>query len=566
MLLIESFMPGDAHDTHGYVVEEAYRSPPTPDEAIDTLPKKSSLKRGRTTGSLHGPENIKDNGKKASFKRQRSMNDNDTAIHEDITWARKYEHVPFDPIHVHDNKQMRQFSLTSSPDKHDNVNLYGNVRGHDVNEAATDTSIIDSTYQVHPESPTTYLRAEIDDPSFHDTEPVPSSESTQARRPLSSVAYHPQKSENTTVDTLTLSKHEIKNTGTSNCEESDCDELATDKYVGVRKESYDSRTTRLRPMDSDKSTGNNGGDKGGGNLAVVVPQVQCIKNTHSVNENSLINTHHHEVNGTDSNESSGVPFAVNTPISTPDREHLFSDSTLSIPQEPGRSQQGAKKKVKRGKTTSVMQRKAVDTDVEDDVIWVDEKPAKQAVPSNTTNQKGYEKGDNTSSNPVDFDGRLESRSEEFSASVVGPKKRGRKRKKTTDSTTIEPPKETATPNNPQALTEHNRNLSPGPSANEQTDSLRPINQKDGPSQDDFNQENYNILREDSASLPDDNKETTQQRHERHETPTRTPTKQQQSLQKGPDKHSPIAINKKVPYRVGLSRTARIAPLLKVIRR
>ena len=37
-------------------------------------------------------------------------------------------------------------------------------------------------------------------------------------------------------------------------------------------------------------------------------------------------------------------------------------------------------------------------------------------------------------------------------------------------------------------------------------------------------------------------------------------------EKGPDKHSPISIRNKVPYRVGLSRRARIAPLLKVVRK
>jgi hypothetical protein len=36
--------------------------------------------------------------------------------------------------------------------------------------------------------------------------------------------------------------------------------------------------------------------------------------------------------------------------------------------------------------------------------------------------------------------------------------------------------------------------------------------------------------------------------------------------KGPDKHSPIAKTSKVPYRVGLSRKARIAPLLKIVRK
>ena len=54
-------------------------------------------------------------------------------------------------------------------------------------------------------------------------------------------------------------------------------------------------------------------------------------------------------------------------------------------------------------------------------------------------------------------------------------------------------------------------------------------------------------------------------------PLSSPEKQNQpqtppKFEKGPDKHSPISIRNKVPFRVGLSRRARIAPLLKVVRK
>ncbi|KAI5291018.1 hypothetical protein KEM54_006646 [Ascosphaera aggregata] len=52
-----------------------------------------------------------------------------------------------------------------------------------------------------------------------------------------------------------------------------------------------------------------------------------------------------------------------------------------------------------------------------------------------------------------------------------------------------------------------------------------------------------------------------------ETPTKTGIKAPpDSPNKGPNQHSPIPINKRVPYRVGLSRKVRVAPLLKVIRK
>ena len=49
------------------------------------------------------------------------------------------------------------------------------------------------------------------------------------------------------------------------------------------------------------------------------------------------------------------------------------------------------------------------------------------------------------------------------------------------------------------------------------------------------------------------------------SPPKTPTKTCLSPEKGPDKHSPISSGK-VAYRVGLSKRARIAPLLRVVRK
>lgn len=50
-----------------------------------------------------------------------------------------------------------------------------------------------------------------------------------------------------------------------------------------------------------------------------------------------------------------------------------------------------------------------------------------------------------------------------------------------------------------------------------------------------------------------------------ETPPQTPPKSGTTAQKGPDKHSPISSGK-VAYRVGLSKRARIAPLLRIVRK
>ena len=52
---------------------------------------------------------------------------------------------------------------------------------------------------------------------------------------------------------------------------------------------------------------------------------------------------------------------------------------------------------------------------------------------------------------------------------------------------------------------------------------------------------------------------------KHNAPPQTPHKSTSLALKGPDKHSPISIGK-VSYRVGLSKRARIAPLLRIVRK
>lgn len=66
--------------------------------------------------------------------------------------------------------------------------------------------------------------------------------------------------------------------------------------------------------------------------------------------------------------------------------------------------------------------------------------------------------------------------------------------------------------------------------------------------------------------PERDEKTNGNRSMSHETPKKPELKPPEPRETGPNKHSPIPLNKRVPYRVGLSKKVRVAPLLKVIRK
>ncbi|KAL4752026.1 hypothetical protein BDW72DRAFT_192354 [Aspergillus terricola var. indicus] len=214
-----------------------------------------------------------------------------------------------------------------------------------------------------------------------------------------------------------------------------------------------------------------------------------------------------------------------------------------------------KKKLKRGKTTSVTLTKTYDPDVEDDVIWVEQRPATPTYddnkPSNPTEQS-----DNT-----------------VAEQTTAPKKRGRKRKKTSeqldqeasaplavDEQDAQTTTFNAADNTPQLNDTHNDSgvlvvLETKKATGAQTSDLT-----------------ESITKEDQAPLdlhppasPAKPSEQAQPTQQTPETPQKRTDPNTPSV-KGPGKHSPISSTSKVPYRVGLSKKARIAPLLKIIKR
>ncbi|KAL2870680.1 uncharacterized protein BJX67DRAFT_344368 [Aspergillus lucknowensis] len=211
-----------------------------------------------------------------------------------------------------------------------------------------------------------------------------------------------------------------------------------------------------------------------------------------------------------------------------------------------------KKKLKRGKTTSVTLTKTFEPDVEEDVIWIDERPAIPAPQKDVvTPNEAESNGRKTIPEP---------------APAPAPKKRGRKRKKTSE----------------QLDEEADAQKQVEATADEEADSLelndtRPesgisvvlmnescIQKPEDPSlilNPPQEQEKENERPQPSSPTKPSEPELVQP----PETPQKSTAPKMPSA-KGPGKHSPISSTCKVPYRVGLSKRARIAPLLKIVKR
>lgn len=216
---------------------------------------------------------------------------------------------------------------------------------------------------------------------------------------------------------------------------------------------------------------------------------------------------------------------------------------------PKPAKEPKKKKLKRGKTTSVTLTKTYEPDVEDDVIWVDERPITTA------------REDKPITKPVD---PSPNKAEE---QAPAPTKRGRKRKKTAEQLEQEAAALQAAdePGTQTAITneEENNRVQQNEADNEsitrtQTpEAENPITEEDQPAPNPLSEPRQTTSpAKISEQVPG---------HQHPETPQK-PSGPKTPSTKGPGKHSPISSTSKVPYRVGLSKKARIAPLLKIIKR
>ncbi|KAL2830538.1 hypothetical protein BDW59DRAFT_18353 [Aspergillus cavernicola] len=220
---------------------------------------------------------------------------------------------------------------------------------------------------------------------------------------------------------------------------------------------------------------------------------------------------------------------------------------------PKPTKEPKKKKLKRGKTTSVTLTKTFESDIEDDVIWIDERPVIPATLKDNPIPNPAETKDNIPLEPA-----------------PAPKKRGRKRKKTAEQLNQEAAA-------PEADTQA---VIPQEGTNPRNESgisvvLNNITRTRTPDTTNIIPETNTITEDSSISYappketPQPTSPTKPSNHESEEQPPETPQKTTDPTTpstKGPGKHSPISSTSKVPYRVGLSKKARIAPLLRIIKR
>lgn len=275
---------------------------------------------------------------------------------------------------------------------------------------------------------------------------------------------------------------------------------------------------------------------------------------------------------------------------------------LEPPEVPSKGPR--KKKVKRGKTTSVIVKKSLESDVEDDVVWVDEKPtgvvfrdpilpAKRKAKRSRADDAEIEPevaADKEESTVVDQDFKPDEESREKPTSNKGeepveatkppPRKRGRKPKKAAEK--LQTPSEQLNPEqkdeeiaNPETkgLPNVGDEVGTDPAAEQQKDaatypSLVAQDGKDTntPEPKEAGSPHPETAPTETPSIETPKKQTaatTKETSAPEETMTPPPAS---SSQKGPTKHSPISTTGSVPYRVGLSRRANIAPLLKVVRK
>ncbi|GFF42033.1 hypothetical protein IFM46972_06736 [Aspergillus udagawae] len=283
------------------------------------------------------------------------------------------------------------------------------------------------------------------------------------------------------------------------------------------------------------------------------------------------------------------------------RTEVSNDTPIEInppPAKPSKkARESKKKKLKRGKTTSVTLKKTYESDVEDDVIWIDERPSNHFLQDEQTAQKPSNYPTSVDLNntepfqiqiPRSFSPSmsevtepktsLETWKDQPKPAPPTPKKRGRKRKKTSELQTSE---ESPSENANELTGSREDNQAPPPQRSDIGVSVmleRPSNQ-------DINEQKTETMNDASPSgkeatphleslLPSkpspateaDTPETPKKPESASYQPDTSTCPKTKDTGKGPDKHSPIAGTSKVPYRVGLSRKARIAPLLKIVRR
>lgn len=256
----------------------------------------------------------------------------------------------------------------------------------------------------------------------------------------------------------------------------------------------------------------------------------------------------------------------NTPASSGISDETDEDNLEAAPKpaKPG-PKEPKKKKAKKSKTTPAPE------PADDDVIWVDTKPLSvepstgSATPQTEIPEPPRHDLDSNvlDSNPaVTPQAPIPAVEEKTqNAEKAAPKKRGRKRKQTTEQAETPESADTPEPNKPASgvqtpasklavvVDNSPKSILEANTSNNDTSAIQSKDQNPHPLPA-------------PAPLPEPTIDTPQP-----QTPSKADASSvTQNAGKGPDKHSPISARSGVPYRVGLSKRARIAPLLKMVRK
>lgn len=256
-------------------------------------------------------------------------------------------------------------------------------------------------------------------------------------------------------------------------------------------------------------------------------------------------------------------------IEIPNQQYSPQQAHRGTSQTPGPAPKEPKKKrLKRGKTTSITLQKTYDPDVEDDVIWIDDAPPNPVIPDPLNSEVSHP------TVPTNDNQTLSDNMTVQPDPAPQPKKRGRKRKETSDPVIVgEPrdkigkPSDTSVEQEQQTVSvmaDNTTNTTVNKNAVDNSDTLSVSH--------DLQAGSENIHSETTPVLTTNENppETPKKSDSAPKTPSTAPGAADtdasgKGANKGPGKHSPISTGK-VPYRVGLSRKARIAPLLKIVRR
>ncbi|KAJ5418276.1 uncharacterized protein N7487_001826 [Penicillium crustosum] len=283
-------------------------------------------------------------------------------------------------------------------------------------------------------------------------------------------------------------------------------------------------------------------------------------------DDELANSRDHEFKYPGANEIT----EDNTPASNGVSDETDEDDLEAAPKPANTGpKEPKKKKAKKSKTTP-----ALEPDANDDVIWVDTKPLNMesstgsATPQTEIPDPSRQDLDSNvlDSNPTVIPQAPIPAVEEKTqnAEKAAPKKRGRKRKQTIEQ--AETPSESADtpePNKPASgaqtpasklaviVDNSPKSVLEADTSNNDTSAIQSKDQNPHPLPG-------------PDPLPEPTIDTPQP--QTPPKPEAVSVNTPQNAAKGPNKHSPILARSGVPYRVGLSKRARIAPLLKMVRK